>query len=178
MRIIAIGILLVGLIVIALYSRLEEQPIADMEKPAAMPAKEMATSSQESEPSEPPANNEKSAKYAVDVVLHSREEILELLRNTDRVALRPKPEGIKPTIALVLHGPEVDFFAIKNYQEYKDVVDLAAKLDAYRHVEIKMCQTMMRKRGLKNDDIPGFIDLVPYGPGELQRLLKNGYTYL
>ena len=90
----------------------------------------------------------------------------------------PRPATEQASIAMVLHGPEIDFFAIENYPKYRDIVDLAAKLDAYNVIEVKMCQSMMRKRGLKNNNIPGFIELVPYGPEEIKRLQEKGYVKL
>ena len=129
-------------------------------------------------PDEVPQTLSKDKKYAVDVSLHTRQEILELLKNTARVFHGPKPEGSEPTISLVLHGPEIEFFTIRNYDKNKDIVDLAARLKAYRHVEIKMCQTMMQEKGLTINDIPAFIEIVPYGPDELKRLIQNGYIYL
>lgn len=200
MRVVAIGILLVGLIVVALYSKLAPQPdasAANFAQPATqkrmpqatvpegdMPEKGVQTSAVSSVKSS--GQNASSDSFtdslpdriAIDVVLHTRDEIMELLNHTDRVVTAPRPDGSKPTIALVLHGPEVEFFAIKNYQQNRDIVDLAARLDAYRYVEIKMCETMMRKRGLKNEDIPGFIELVPYGPEELKQLQIKGFTVL
>ena len=79
---------------------------------------------------------------------------------------------------MVLHGPEIDIFSIENYPKYKDIVDLAAKLDAYNVIEVKMCQTMMRMRGLKNNNVPGFIELVPYGPDEVEKLRQRRYVVL
>ena len=125
-----------------------------------------------------PETFSKDRKYAIDVSVHSRKEIMALLQNTARVYHGPRPEGAQPTISLVLHGPEIQFFAIRNYDKNRDIVDLAARLEAYRHVEIKMCQTKMRQIGLTAKDIPAFIEIVPYGPDELRRLQQNGYIYL
>jgi intracellular sulfur oxidation DsrE/DsrF family protein len=57
-------------------------------------------------------------------------------------------------------------------------VDRAARLDADGVVEIKICRTEMRSRGIHGDDVPGFIEFVPYGPDEEERLLRRGYVYL
>lgn len=79
---------------------------------------------------------------------------------------------------VVLHGPEVEFFARRNYAKYRHPVDRAAKLDADGVIEVKMCQTEMRSRGIRAEDVPAFIELVPYGPDEEKRLLRRGYVYL
>lgn len=114
--------------------------------------------------------------YVIDVVLHSYEEIEELLDKAEASVIQPRPAGAKPSIALVLHGPEVDLFSIKNYPKYRSLVDRAARLDAYNVIEVKMCQTSMRVRGVRNEDVPGFIELVPFGPDEIKRLQQHGYV--
>jgi intracellular sulfur oxidation DsrE/DsrF family protein len=57
-------------------------------------------------------------------------------------------------------------------------VDQAARLDAAHVIEVKMCLTEMHHLGLRKEDIPGFIELVPYGPDEEERLRRSGYVYL
>ena len=113
----------------------------------------------------------------LDVSVHSLEELQVLLDRAEELALRPQPQGKKADIVLVLHGPEVEFFAISNYQRYKDIVDKAARLDAFDVVDVKICQSMMENLGVERDDIPAFIEQVPYGPGEVERLVREGYVY-
>ena len=115
-------------------------------------------------------------KYVVDVVLHSYDEINELLNKAQAHALQPRPADQQAAIAIILHGPEIDLFSIRNYQKYRALVDKAARLDAYNIIEVKMCQTTMRERGLRNEDVPGFIELVPYGPDEIERLQLQGFV--
>ena len=123
-------------------------------------------------------NSEDNQRRAYDIVLHTPEQIFELLQHTEQIASAPRSATEQASIAMVLHGPEIDFFSIENYPRYKDIVDLAARLDAYNVIEVKMCQTMMRKRGLKNENVPGFIELVPYAPEELEKLRRSGYVVL
>ena len=95
----------------------------------------------------------------------------------EEVAARPQSQGEKAAVVLVLHGPEVEFFAISNYPRYKDIVDQAARLDAFDVVDVKICQSMMERLGVEREDIPAFIEQVPYGPGEVERLVREGYVY-
>ena len=125
-----------------------------------------------------PINGTNSQRRAYDIVLHTPEQIRELLQHTEKVTSAPRSGSDQASIAMVLHGPEIDIFSIENYAKYKDIVDLAAKLDAYNIIEVKMCQTMMRKRGLKNNNVPSFIELVPYAPKELEKLRQTGYIVL
>jgi intracellular sulfur oxidation DsrE/DsrF family protein len=110
-----------------------------------------------------------------DITLHDADQLRVLLRRLEQLAHRPNTRDELPEIALVLHGQEVEFFALGNYEKYRDLVDLAAKLDAFQIVEVKMCETRMRNLGLDRRDIPAFIELVPYGPDEVDRLIEEGY---
>ena len=112
-----------------------------------------------------------------DLSVHTPEEMRAILNRLEDLATAPRRTGEQAGIALVLHGPEIDFFAIRNYGKYRDIVDLAAKLDAFREIEVKVCQTMMRELGLGSEDIPAFIEQIPYGPGEIERLRQEGYLY-
>jgi intracellular sulfur oxidation DsrE/DsrF family protein len=123
-------------------------------------------------------NREATARGLVlDISVHSLEELGVLLDRAEKLAVRSRPQDEKPGVVLVLHGPEVKFFAISNYSRYKDIVDQAARLDALDVVDVKICRTMMHRLGVERDDIPAFIEQVPYGPGEVERLVRDGYVY-
>jgi intracellular sulfur oxidation DsrE/DsrF family protein len=124
-----------------------------------------------------PGNGSVPQGMVLDVSVHSLDELLVLLDRAEELAMRPQPQGEKAGVVLVLHGPEVEFFAISNYPRYKDVVDQAARLDAFDVVDVKICRSMMERLGVGVDDIPAFIEQVPYGPGEVERLVREGYVY-
>jgi len=113
----------------------------------------------------------------LDVSVHSLDELRVLLDRAEEIATRPQSQEEKARVVLVLHGPEVEFFAISNYPRYKDIVDQAARLDAFDVVDVKICQTMLERLEVDRDDIPAFIEQVPYGPGEVERLVREGYVY-
>ena len=81
-------------------------------------------------------------------------------------------------IALVLHGQEIEHFRISNYSDNQDIVDLAAKLDAFNIIDVKMCGTMMNALDVDKQDIPAFIEIVPFGPAEVDRLEQEGFLKL
>ncbi len=118
------------------------------------------------------------ARYLFRVTLHTPAEIEGLLTRAEQLARTTRPTDSGHGIALVLHGPEVEIFARKNYAKYRHIVDRAAKLDADGIIEVKMCQTEMRSRGIRDQDVPKFIEFVPYGPDEKERLQRRGYVYL
>lgn len=121
---------------------------------------------------------EQPAGYVADISVHSEAELQTLLGRVEQLLERPRTAGEAPLVSLVLHGPEVEYFALKNYQQYREVVDHAAKLAALGAVDISICQTQMRSHGIAEDEVPAFLRQVPYGPGEVQRLLDQGYVYM
>jgi len=114
-------------------------------------------------------------KAVLDISVHTVEELDVLLERAEQYAMTPRSREEEASIVLVLHGPEVEFFSIKNYDKYKGIVDRAARLDAFDIVDVKICQTMMSIRGVERDDIPSFIEQVELGSAEINRLEAEGY---
>jgi intracellular sulfur oxidation DsrE/DsrF family protein len=117
-------------------------------------------------------------RYLFSVTLHTPEEIAGLLTRAEELAKTRRPDSRHTGIALVLHGPEIEIFAKRNYARFRETVDRAARLNDGHIIEIKMCRTEMKRLGIGEKDIPAFIELVPYGPDEEQRLRRSGYVYL
>jgi intracellular sulfur oxidation DsrE/DsrF family protein len=117
-------------------------------------------------------------RYLFNVSLHTPEEIAGLLTRAEELARTRRADNRRTGIALVLHGPEIEIFAKKNYPRFQKMVDQAARLDAGRIIEVKMCRTEMKHLGIREEDVPAFIELVPYGPDEEERLRRRGYVYL
>ncbi|MCK4743756.1 MAG: DsrE family protein [Sulfuriflexus sp.] len=113
---------------------------------------------------------------AFDISVHTIDELRDVLQHAETLAQQPKSASQPANIALMLHGPEIKYFSIGQYAQYKDVVDLAAKLDAYNVVELKMCETAMKDFGIEKNDIPSFIEFVPNGDAELKQLSRRGYS--
>jgi len=127
------------------------------------------------EPIVPPPGKAPQNRVA-DISVHTVEELERLLSRAEQVLERPRSDGEQALISLVLHGPEVEFFALKNYAQYKAVVDRAAKLAALGAVDISICQTQMHHYGITPDEVPAFLRQVPFGPDEVQRLINEGYV--
>ena len=86
--------------------------------------------------------------------------------------------GEDAPIAFVLHGPEAESLFASHYAENKALVNLAARLTAFKVVDIKVCETWMGSRRLDSTQLPPFIGTVPFGPAEEKRLLKQErYVY-
>lgn len=119
-----------------------------------------------------------TSKRLGDISLHSVEELQLLFNRVEQLVDRPRSQGEEPLVSLVLHGPEVEFFALKNYAQYRDVVDRAAKLAALGAVDISICRTRMREYGIEPEQVPSFLRQVPFGPAEVERLLEQGFVYM
>ena len=81
-------------------------------------------------------------------------------------------------IVLVLHGPDINLFTHNNYKDNKTLVDLAAKLDAFNIIDMKICETSMSSMGVSRSEVPVFIESVPYAPTEIRNLTDDGYINL
>jgi intracellular sulfur oxidation DsrE/DsrF family protein len=116
-------------------------------------------------------------RVVLDISVHTEEALRVLFDRAGQLAEKLQPAGQEASIVLVLHGPEVEFFSTRNYDSYREIVDQAARLDALEIVDVKICQTMMKIHGVERDDIPSFIEQVPLGPAEVDRLVREGYVY-
>ena len=121
---------------------------------------------------------EESSGYLGRIGFNDPEQIAEALMRVeglydyDAGSLLPNP------VAIVVHGPEVSVFQTENYQEHKEIVDLAAKLSALGILDIRVCETRLEHRGGDKDSIYPFVGTVPFGPTEVNRLLdEENYVY-
>ena len=109
-----------------------------------------------------------SSQQQLDVVLNRAEDLRELFN--------PDEHG---KIAIVLHGDELQLFQKDNYQSNRSVVERARLLDQDNIIDIKACQTMMRTLDIKQNELPSFIEQVPFAPAEIDRLQQQqGFTRL
>ena len=109
-----------------------------------------------------------STQQQLDVVLNRAEDLRELFN--------PDEHG---KIAIVLHGDELQLFQKDNYQSNQSVVERARLLDQDNIIDIKACQTMMRTLEIEQNELPSFIEQVPFAPAEIERLQQQqGFTRL
>lgn len=119
-----------------------------------------------------------SGGYLARILNDSPQEVANALERAETLYLAGDlPEGANP-IAIVLHGPEVEIFFKDNYGEYKNIVDLAARLSAFGVVDVRVCETQTGIMGRERSSIHPFIGTVPFGPTEVKRLLnQRNYVY-
>ena len=78
----------------------------------------------------------------------------------------------------MLHGDEINLFRRANYSQNQDLVDLAARLDAFRVIDVQVCETWMRTHQVRPEDLPPFVETVPYGPDRLPSCAPRAYGIL
>ena len=115
-------------------------------------------------------------RYVFDVVIHEEDKMAQLLKRIEDLADEIITNKDTPELALVLHGPEIGYFTGSNYNRYMSLVDRAAELDKRGILDVKVCDSMIRTLGLENETFPDFIDRVPFGPSETERLVKQGFV--
>ena len=107
-------------------------------------------------------------RQQLDVVLNRAEDLRELFN--------PDEHG---KIAIVLHGDELQLFQKDGYRLNQSMVERARLLDQDNIIDIKACQTMMRTLQIEQNELPSFIEQVPFAPTEIKRLEKDeGFTRL
>lgn len=88
------------------------------------------------------------------------------------------PVSFEPVDAIVVsHGAEVVAFAKQNYQQYKDIVDHAARL-ADMGVKFEVCSVAADALGFRPGDFHGFIKVVPTGAYALIYHQNKGYALM
>lgn len=124
---------------------------------------------------------EDSRGFVARLELNSAEEIEQALKRAEalyQALIESKSRSDVDPLAIVVHGPEVEVFFGRNYARYKSIVDLAARLSAFNIVDVKVCETQIDHITQKKPILPPFVEEVPFGPDEVERLLKNeAYVY-
>ena len=116
--------------------------------------------------------------FIARIELEKADDLLSALRRAEAYY---QAEGMNlnhPSVAFVIYGPPVAMFFKKNYQQYSEVVDLAAKLTALKVIDVKVCKYSFVKEGLDNKNLLPFVSTVPFGPDEVVRLIEQAkYRY-
>ena len=116
--------------------------------------------------------------YLFDVTEHSLSELEALLARAEEVTQSNSSEHDDLEIVMIIHGPDIEWFTQQNYAHNQKLIDLAARLDAYDIIDMKVCEKTMSHHGVEREDIPEFIDTVPYAPIEIENRLSDGYINL
>jgi len=90
-----------------------------------------------------------------------------------------KSDPFDSSIIIVVHEDALPFFAIKNFDANKKLMERAANLTVGTTIEFRMCKVSAKFKGFEPKDIHGFIQMVPMADAEMIRLqVEEGYAYL
>ena len=125
-----------------------------------------------------------NVKYAPQKVLYdvAASGIDEFTNVLDRVSYLNNLYNANPfdaSIVVILHGDEIPFFAISNYDKYQELMIRARSLTLAGPIEFRMCQVAARAHGFEPEQIHGFVGIVPMADAEIVRLQQEGgYAYM
>jgi intracellular sulfur oxidation DsrE/DsrF family protein len=120
----------------------------------------------------------KAEGYVFSVTVNTAQQLDVVLDRAEDLRALFDPEQ-HSRIAIVLHGDELQLFQKRNYSTNQSVVERARLLDEDNIIDIKACQTMMRILDIEQDELPSFIEQVPFAPAEIERLQREeGFTRL
>ena len=118
-------------------------------------------------------------KVVYDVHVKTVEAVESVLDRASYLSTITGADPFDQSIILVLHGKELSFFAIKNYEKYKELVHRAQSLVESEALTIKMCKIAAQSQGFAAEDIHGFIEMVPMGDAEIIRLqYEEAHAYM
>ena len=120
----------------------------------------------------------KTEGYVFSVTVTSAQQLDVVLSRAEDLREQFDPDQ-HSRIAIVLHGDELQLFQEQNYSTNMSVVERARLLDQDNIIDIKACQTMMRTLQIGQNELPSFIEQVPFAPAEIERLqVEEGFTRL
>jgi intracellular sulfur oxidation DsrE/DsrF family protein len=118
-------------------------------------------------------------KVVYDVSVSSVEAFSRVLDRVSYLNNLYAADPFEQSIVLVLHGDEIPFFAVRNADRYRDLMERARSLTLAGPIEFRMCRVAARGHGLEPGDINGFVNVVPMADAEIIRLQQEqGYVYL
>lgn len=126
----------------------------------------------------PSSFDPESGGILAEIKINSPHEVEQALKRAEQLFEQGAVSDETGPATFILYGPEVGIFLKENYQQHKTIVDLAARLSAFRVVDIRICEMRLGSMGLDKDAVHPFVSTVPYGPGEVERLIKDEhYSY-
>jgi intracellular sulfur oxidation DsrE/DsrF family protein len=118
-------------------------------------------------------------KVVYDVAAADVESFSQVLDRVSYLHNTYHADPFDESIVLVLHGDEIPFFAVDNFDRYRELMRRAQSLTVGGMVQIRMCRVAAAGHGLEPDDIHGFVKVVPMADAEIVRLQQEeGYAYM
>lgn len=153
-------------------------PVSNNSVNTSAPTSASLDAAQPNRPKVPQMSPVNPGGYLAQVKLNSPEDLRAALERAEKLFLDGKVRRGENPLAFVIHGPEVAIFFQDNYQKYKDIVDVVARLTAFEVIELNVCRTRMGVLGRRQDALVPFVGTVPFGLNEIERLInEKQYVY-
>ena len=117
-------------------------------------------------------------KVVYDVAVKTVLQLENVLDRASYLSALNDADPFDSKIVIVLHGDEINFFAIRNFEKYSELMLRAQSLTVGGIIDIRMCRVSAHRRGLEPQDIHGFITMVPMADAEIIDLQKQGFAYM
>jgi intracellular sulfur oxidation DsrE/DsrF family protein len=117
-------------------------------------------------------------KVVYDVAVKSVAQLENVLDRASYLSALNDADPFDSKIVIVLHGDEINFFAIRNVEKYRELMLRAQSLTVGGIIDIRMCRVSAHRRGFEPQDIHGFITMVPMADAEIIDLQKQGFAYM
>lgn len=117
-------------------------------------------------------------KVVYDVSVKTVEQLGNVLDRASYLSILNEADPFDSKIVIVLHGDEIGFFAIRNYGKYRELMARAQSLTVGGIIDIRMCRAAAKRRGYEEQDIHGFIAMVPMADAEIAGLQQQGFAYM
>jgi uncharacterized protein len=123
--------------------------------------------------------DEPAPHYVAKIEVHTSDELNQLMLKAEQLFFSGNFQlAADSPVAFVLHGPEAKVLFSANYRENKMMVDLVARLTAFKVIDVRVCKTWMGGEGLDESQLLPFVSTVANGPDEIKRLLaEEQYVY-
>lgn len=112
----------------------------------------------------------KPHKVVYDVSVSSVRAMTSVLDRVSYLNTLYEADPFESSIVVVLHGNEIPFFAIENYDQHKELMQRAQSLVNSGNIRFRMCKLAAQGHGYKPEDIHGFVGMVPMADAEIVRL--------
>ena len=118
-------------------------------------------------------------RVVYDVSVRSPAELDRVLDRVSGLQNVYHADPLDASIVVVLHGDEMDYFDARRFSQYEALMRRAQSLTVGGVIEFRMCSLAAAGRGLKAENVHGFVQMIPMGDAEIVRLQQEeSYAYM
>ena len=122
--------------------------------------------------------NAKSAPEGIIFVVREYDEdaLVWVLPRVEKYIQEIRHNHPKVSIAMMSHGDELASLSHDKIDEYGSMHKLLQKLVKENQLQFHICGTMAEMSGFTVDDFPEYVDVVPFGPTQVEDYVSMDYV--